>query len=206
MISCSQLIPLVWKELTMIDEWVKRIILDAADKYEGHPDQFMMELEVVTIAPNIEKAYSLWEAALLLSDRHYYSLSIRVWEHASAYFEIAGDKQSQSSCYINLGNDYSRLENFEKAIEYYEKAIDIALENGFKDVELNCHIYTGLVYFALAKYNIAIEYYEKAIDIALENGFKDAVLKGYNSIAACYTKLNNLQKAEEFREKAENFI
>src|SRR4029079_2424707 len=119
--------------------------------------------EVVTMGPNIEKAYSLWEAALLLSDRHYYSLSIRVWEHASDYFEIAGDKQSvheQSSCYINLGNDYSRLENFEKAIEYYEKAIDIALENGFKDVELNCDIATGLVYFALAKYSIAIEYYE----------------------------------------------
>jgi tetratricopeptide (TPR) repeat protein len=190
----------------MMDERVKRIVLDLADAYERDPDRFITELGAVTIGPNIEKAYSLWEAALLLSDRHYYYLSIRVWEHALAYFEIAGDKQSQSSCYVNLGNDYSKLEYFEKAIEYYEKAIDIALENGSKDVELNCHISTGLTYFALAKYNEAIEHYEKAIDIALENGSKDMVLRGYNSIAVCYTKLNNPQKAKEFREKAQNFI
>jgi len=191
-----------------MDERVKRIILDLADSYDRDPvpDQFITELDAVTVAPNLEKAYSLSEAAQLLSERHYYYLSIRVWEHASAYFEIAGDKKSQSLCYMDLGNDYSRLENFENAIEYYDKAIDIALEKGFKDVELNCYISTGLTYYALAKYNKAIEYYDKAIDIALENGSKDVVLKGYNSIAACYTKLNNPQKAKEYREKAENFI
>jgi tetratricopeptide (TPR) repeat protein len=213
MIRCLQLIPFTWAELAIMDEIVlNRLVLDLAEQYEQNPEKFIEMLVGMVIEPNREKAYSLMNAANLLSNRHYYYLSLKAWEAALDYFGIVGnvsgadDKHSQSLCYLNLGNDFSRLERFEKAIECYEKAMSIALERGFKDVELNCHIYTGLTYFQSAKYKKAIESYEKAIDIGLETGNKDAESKGYYSIAACYTKLNNHQKAKEFRQKAENLI
>jgi tetratricopeptide (TPR) repeat protein len=208
--NCLQLIPFTWGKLEFMDEPVlNSIVLDLAEQYEQNPEKFIEMLEGMVIEPNREKAYSLMKAANLLSNRHYYYLSLKAWEGALDYFGIVGnadDKHSQSLCYINLGNDYVRLERFEKAIECYEKALSIALQMGFKDVELNSHIFTGLTYFQSAKYKKAIECYEKALSIALETGNKDVESKGYNSIAACYTKLNNHQKAKEFRQKAQNLI
>ena len=36
-----------------------------------------------------------------------------------------GDKKTESRCYIGLGNAYHSLGDFKRAIEYYEKALEI---------------------------------------------------------------------------------
>src|SRR5919108_948600 len=188
----------------MIDEELNNLVLGLADEYDEDPEQFIFMLNAAIIEPTINKAYSFSKAADLLSNRHYYNLSLKAWEYSRIYFEMMDDKHSQSLCLMNIGNDYSKLEQFDSALDSYKNAVNIALENGYKDVELNCYARIGLTYFESARYEMAIKSYIKAVNIALEIGDKENELRGYYSIAASYDKLNDHQRAREFRQKAES--
>lgn len=206
MISCLQLIAFTQKGSALLDEELNNLVLGLANDYDEDPEQFILMLHAMVIEPHIDKAYSLFKAADLLSNRHYYNLSLKAWEYSRIYYEMVDDKHSQSLCLINIGNDYSRLEQFESALDSYKKAVNIALENGYKDVELKCYASIGVTYYQSARYEMAIKYYKKAVNLALENGDKEIELIGYNSIAASYDKLNDHQRSREFHQKAKNLI
>ncbi len=92
--------------------------------------------------------------------------------------------------YILEGNQYYQKYKFEKAIEAYEKAIEIDL-----DSDIACYN-IGLAYAKLSKFEKAIEAYEKAIEI------KPDKYETYYGIGFAYAKLSKFEKAIEAYEKA----
>jgi len=68
-----------------------------------------------------------------------------------------GDKQGEGNAYGNLGNAYSRLGDYPKAIEYHQKNLEIARQIGDKQGEGNAYGNLGNAYSRLGDYPKAIE-------------------------------------------------
>jgi tetratricopeptide (TPR) repeat protein len=61
--------------------------------------------------------------------------------------------------YFNMGNVYNRKHDYDKAIEYYKKALEIAPDCA------SIYRNIGVTYEDKHDYNKAIEYYKKAIEL-----------------------------------------
>ncbi|RLF46258.1 MAG: hypothetical protein DRN17_00825, partial [Thermoplasmata archaeon] len=70
----------------------------------------------------------------------------------------------KSKCYGNLGAAYRNLGNFKKAIEYYEKALEIAIEIGDKFTEALIHL------------NIALDFFDRDVEKAKDEAEKTKAL------------------------------
>ena len=92
--------------------------------------------------------------------------------------------------YILEGNQYYQKYKFEKAIEAYEKAIEIDL-----DSDIACYN-IGLAYAKLSKFEKAIEAYEKAIEIKPDSH------EAYYNMGVAYFRLGKYQKEIEAYKKA----
>ena len=83
---------------------------------------------------------------------------------------LLNDKQTHSSVLGNLGSAYSDLGQVDKAIKYYEQALEIAKEIGDRKNE-GAHLGNlGSAYYGLGQVDKAIKYYEQALEIAKEIG------------------------------------
>ncbi len=90
----------------------------------------------------------------------------------------------------DVGIVYANLKEYEKAIEYYQKAIEMDEKWAVPYFNL------GIVYKNLKEYEKAIEYYQKAIEM----DEKWAV--PYNNLGIVYKNLKEYEKAIEYYQKA----
>jgi len=121
-----------------------------------------------------------------------------------------GDKAAESRCYTGLGNVYSSLGDFKKAINYYEISLKIAKEigdkaaesRGDKAAESRCYTGLGNVYSSLGDFKKAINYYEISLKIAKEIGDKAVESACYTGLGNMYHDLGDFRKAIEYHEKS----
>ena len=78
----------------------------------------------------------------------------------------------------------ARLENFEAAIESFEKSRSLGAEDNFEN-----NFYTGYAYMRLKKYEEALPYLDKAIE------FNDSVALVHFTKAWCLAHLNRTEEA-----------
>lgn len=101
-----------------------------------------------------------------------------------------------------LGMAYRANGKTRKAIEYYEKALEIDQEIEFRLVE-GIHLgYMGLAYYDLGEPKKAIECYEKALKIAQELGYRRKEVDNLGYMGLAYNDLGESRKAIECYEKA----
>ncbi|XP_067047458.1 tetratricopeptide repeat protein 28-like [Acropora muricata] len=89
----------------------------------------------------------------------------------------------------------------QKAIEYYEKRLKIAIEIGDRGGEGRAYGNLGNAYQSLGNYQKAIEYHEKDLKIAIEIGDRGGEGEAYGNLGNAYQSLGNYQKAIEYHEK-----
>lgn len=120
--------------------------------------------------------------------------------------ETNGQNGLTAGSYGNIGLVYRNLGDYNKAFEYYFKALEIR-----KDVLGEKHPNTagsygniGVVYHNLEDYDKALEFYNKALeidkDVLGENHHDTAI--SYNNIGVVYDELGDYDKALEFHNKA----
>lgn len=105
-----------------------------------------------------------------------------------------------SEIYTKIGNMYTAMCNYAKAIEYYKKA-------SFSADTISCAVYFNyignILYIGEYDYNRALEYYNEALKIMLsttgENNVYTAAI--YNNIGGVYST-KNYDKALEYYDKA----
>ena len=102
----------------------------------------------------------------------------------------------------NLGNNYYSLGEMEKAIRYYEKALEITQEIGDKRNKGRWIGCIGLAYRALGEMRKAIEYHEKALKIAQEIGDRQNEGKSLGNLGAVYYDLSEWKRAIDYYEAA----
>lgn len=107
--------------------------------------------------------------------------------------EIITNKDKTEIDYLILGNNYFGKNEYQKAIESYQKAIKINSEYS------SAYYNLGIVYPKIKEYSKSIESYEKAIELNLEDS------NGYYNLGIVYTKIEQYEKAIESFNKALEF-
>jgi tetratricopeptide (TPR) repeat protein len=129
------------------------------------------------------------------------------YKEAKEYYEKAVTLDDQNPFYLN---DYAiilyKLGDYNKAIEYYKKALGIYLKTIGENHPVTAISYNnlGAVYGSKGDYNKAIDYYEKALKIRLktigENHIDTAMT--YNNLGLVYGSKGDYDKAIDYYEKA----
>ena len=97
---------------------------------------------------------------------------------------------------------FHSLGEYQKAKEYFEKALAIAIEIGDRGGEGTTYGNLGSVFHSLGEYQNAKEYYEKALAIAIEIGDRRGEGRFNGNLGNVFYSLGEYQKAKEYYEKA----
>lgn len=130
-----------------------------------------------------------------------YKKTISTLTESASFFENKNDELNAAKCYSNIASAFAELENFDKAIEYSEKALRIFNANNLVQYELITLPNLATQYFKKGDTIKAIGYYNKAETLA-EN------LNNKRSLSMIYNNLGNLhldsdsEKAKSYLEKA----
>ncbi|MDP8202236.1 MAG: tetratricopeptide repeat protein [Candidatus Tenebribacter burtonii] len=92
--------------------------------------------------------------------------------------------------YFKKGNEYAEDGKYDKALEFYQKALDI------NPSLASVYYKMGIVYNDMKKYNEALECYEKTIEINPDHAY------AYNNMGYIYGNQRKNDKAIECYEKA----
>lgn len=137
-------------------------------------------------------------ATKLAKEAQYNSANFYLGKAIEIYSKVK-EWEKTIECYIHLGDNYQQLDNYEKAREELNNALETTKNNlGYKHLELAKSFQKlGYKYLRDSQYDLAIEMYNKALVIQLEVLGKDhpEVAKTYNSIALAYWNKGDSQKA-----------
>ena len=140
------------------------------------------------------------DAEKLAEEAQYKSSNYYLGKAIDLYSELK-EWEKAIQCYIRLGDNYQQLEDFEKAREELNNALDLTRDQlGYKHLELAKSFQKiGYKYLSAKQYDRAIEMYDKALLIQLEILGKNhaEVAKTYNSIALAYWNKGDSQNAHK---------
>ena len=135
-----------------------------------------------------------------------YDLALKYCNRALHIAEKNNDSIDIAISYNNIGSVYSDKGDYDKALEYYNKALTIwksKLGEEHTDVARSYNN-IGLVYQAKSDYDKALKYFNKALAIQkakLGEEHTD-VARSYNNIGVVYYQKEDYDKALEFYNKA----
>ena len=108
-----------------------------------------------------------------------------------------GNKQGVAASLNNLGNIYS-LHDHQKALKYYNSALDIAIETGNKYTIAGCYYNIASLHQMKGEYSVAIDMHKKALLIRKEINFKSGIAESLMSIAHIHHSLGNYIEATKY--------
>ena len=100
------------------------------------------------------------------------------------------NEKDDANAYYYMGSAYYKKNNYDKAFEYYEKAIELELDNS------EAFFNIGNAYYNTGNYGNAFEYYKRAIELNLDNP------EAYFNIGNAYYDKCYYDEAIECYEKA----
>ena len=116
--------------------------------------------------------------------------------------KMVGHKRQEAMAYGRLGNVCTNLREYQKAKEYQEKALAVAIEIGDRKGEVATYGNLGAVFDSLGEYQKAKEYHEKALAVAIEIGDRQGEGTTYGNLGIVLHSLGEHQRAKEYHEKA----
>jgi len=88
------------------------------------------------------------------------------------------------------------------AVPYLERAVRLAREHGYRDMEMRCLYQLGFTLDNLAEKQEALRHYEQALELSRELRDAGQEANAHNSIGHLYVSLGDLDKAVEHLEQA----
>jgi tetratricopeptide (TPR) repeat protein len=128
----------------------------------------------------------------------YYLNALRIAEETKQ--DIKKDELLRN-CYLNLSNFYSQIEDYDKAIDYYVKALKKLEKSKQRNapyqraIDLNN---IGKLYSNKDNHEIAISYYEKSLSIADSLKFSNLKIPAYVSLLNQYLRMKQPRKALDY--------
>jgi tetratricopeptide (TPR) repeat protein len=110
-------------------------------------------------------------------------------QRALNIFERLGDRRSVLATWLNLSSIYAELQQFDRAIAYAERILDVA---GRQDVEpqivAGTHVNLGATYYLQGRYDQAIDQYQLALATSLRCGLRLEATRAHFNLAEAYYK------------------
>ena len=110
-----------------------------------------------------------------------------------------------ANLYYLLGIAYYNVDDYNKALDSYFKALRIAERYGYPDVVLLCYNAIGVVNKALGNYDVAIKYYLQSLALGEKLHDVEAISNAYNNVANIYRNQGQYKEALKYYEKALRF-
>ncbi|MBL4560626.1 MAG: tetratricopeptide repeat-containing sensor histidine kinase [Labilibaculum sp.] len=129
-------------------------------------------------------------------ERGDFELALGKFVEAFKFEEVQND--TKISLLINMANIYSDQHQREKAISYYNQAMEIALELKYEDTLSVLYNNLAIIYQDDSDYNKALLFYEKSLDIDKKANNKAGIALCLNNIGENYFKMGNTDKAIAF--------
>jgi len=110
-------------------------------------------------------------------------------QRALNLFERLGDRRSVLATWLNLSSIYAELRQFERAIEYAQRVLEVA---GRQDVEPQIiaatHVNLGATYYLQGHLDLAIEQYRHALRTSLASGLRLEATRAHFNLAEAHYK------------------
>jgi len=113
-----------------------------------------------------------------------------------------GTKDEVGMSLGNIGRAYYYMNDYDKAMMYYNKSLKISEETGNKKRTALMYNNIGSVYAEKGIYDKALDYFNKTFSIQYELGNKQMQALSLNNIAEVYYKKNEYKYAIDFYNKA----
>jgi len=112
--------------------------------------------------------------------------------------------EGKANILANIGSIYYHKKNHDKAIEYWEKAIEAIRQLNLPESEALLLSNIGIIYFEMNKPEKALEFYNQALDIFISLQNDKEISMCYTNIGEVYGELGYYSKALELFEKSKN--
>ncbi|MBU7047077.1 MAG: tetratricopeptide repeat protein [Theionarchaea archaeon] len=111
------------------------------------------------------------------------------------------DEKTRAPIYISLGTIVYKLSEWDTAIEYYEKSLEISEKIG--DIHGMGATYNnlGLIYAHKGQWDKAIDHYEKSLEISEKVGDIHGIGQTYNNLGSVYYRKGQWDKAIDHYKK-----
>jgi len=156
---------------------------------------------IATLKNDSLKAEANNSYGLVYQARNEKTLALRHFLNGLQIAEETKIPELRRNCYLHLSNFYSRIEDYDKAIDYFMKAnkeLDHIKEKNVpyqRAVDFNS---IGNLFAAKKNYDIAISYFERSIAMADSLKFSTLKVPGYVSILNQFIRSDQPQKALEY--------
>jgi predicted ATPase len=195
-----------------------RIVVSKADIYRYKGDYDMAKMNYERVLTQVPEGSEIWLAAMRgLVDTIWYQAKSRIRDcdinnarelldeakrKAQAALHIASEKndhQAEMELLISLGNISWHEKDLEKALELFEKAINIADEN-FLGGEPYRNL--GTVYRVMGNLDKALAAYKEYLEYATDVQDKRMELLGYISLGMAFCETGDFEKAYNYFDKS----
>jgi len=128
--------------------------------------------------------------------------SIGELESNAAKYEKENNKLELARCQSKLGFLYKENNNYNKAIEYFQKAIISNEELGNENAVKNLYVNVGMIYSEKENYEQALICFKKSLQINEKLGKKQDVVADLVNIAQVQQSMKNYAESNQNLEKA----
>ena len=140
--------------------------------------------------------------------------AIRSWELASSLYNVVQDdfedisplQEGEETILGNIGLAYNQLGDYNKAISYQERSLQLAREIGNRGGEVVALNNLGLIYSSQGNYQQAIFYYQQSLTWKRELRDVAGEAKSLGSLGFAYFSLGNYQQAINYYEQSLTLI
>jgi serine phosphatase RsbU (regulator of sigma subunit) len=117
-------------------------------------------------------------------------------------FEGMKDQKSIANCYSQIASINYKLKNFEKAIDFYKKCLDVANKINYHHAVAQAYNGMGNLYSKKDMSDIALEYYTRALAIQRQQKHELQVASILINIGSIFSDKEQYQQAEKYMKEA----
>lgn len=103
---------------------------------------------------------------------------------------------------FQIGDFYETEGKYDKAMSYYNQALDLALSKGLRKESAKGKIKIGVINWCIGNFDKALDYYIKALKIYEEDNHLEGISNALSSIGVVYYRLQKYDKALEYYKKS----
>lgn len=185
------------------------LMLEISDVYERtdrRKECIALNNEIITLARKIDDKNSEAKALLGLhyvmdekTDPGYNDK--QTLQKAYDLFELVGNKRGMSRILFSFGF-YYRMTDYQKALDYYNEALDLAKQAGAKLVQGSVLCNASYLYIRMGDFQTAIDYATRGLQCFIELGHKRNISIAYVSLGTSSKLIKDYDKALDYFNQA----
>lgn len=149
-----------------------------------------------------EEVISLLNQSVCLTRKGEYNKALKMNFIAQEKMEELNDDVLTAKVFSNLGYIYLHLNDYQRALEYCQKSIQLGLKTKDFDLLISQYNAMGLIYSSTYKNKEALFYYQKAIELAQKKNNKTIFAYANSNSGSIYQEMGEYRKALDFHFKA----